>query len=331
MVKITKYAGKNVLITGGLGFIGSNIAEELIKLDAKVFVVDNLDPRCGGNEFSVHSIANDPLFHLHERSMTDEKLMKELLPKIDFVFNMAGHVSHVHSIKDPKGDIEINLLNHLAFLELCKKYNPKVKIGYASTRGVYGTTRGLIDENALIEPIDFNGINKYSAEQYHLLYSNLHGIRSFIIRLTNTYGPKMRIKDSRQGFICLFIKQALENEKIQIFGDGKQIRDFNYISDVVNAFLLCMINPKTDGHIFNIGGTKGQSILDCAQFIVKHADSGSIVFREFPEENKKIEIGDYKAEWSKLKSIISWQPAVSFEEGISRTLKYYRQHLDKYI
>ena len=330
--KIEGYQGKNVLITGGLGFIGSNIAEELISLGAEVFVIDNLDPRCGGNEFNAHFIIDNPRFHLYKSGMDDEKLMKELLPGIDFVFNMVGHVCHINSIKDPYKDIEVNLAGHIAFLELCRKYNPRLKIGYASTRGVYGKTKNNpVDESASISPVDFNGINKHISEQYHLLYSKIYGIKSFVIRLTNTYGPKMRIKDSRQGFICLFIKQSINNETINIFGDVKQLRDFNYISDVVNAFLLCMINNDSDGCFFNIGSEKSLSVLDCATLLSEKAGSGKIVFKEFPDEHKKIEIGDYTADYSKIRNIIKWEPTVSFDEGITRTVDYYKKYGEKYV
>lgn len=325
------YKGKKALITGGLGFIGSNIAEELINIGAEVFIVDNLSPYCGGNRFNLKTLESHPNIHIYEGDMGDEQLMGALLPKIDFIFNMAGHVCHIESMKNPQVDRELNLINHIRMLELCKEYNPKIKIGYASTRGVYGRPKIMpIDENAPIIPIDFNGIHKYSAEQYHLLYNQLYGIRSFIIRLTNTYGPKMSIKDSKQGFICLFIKQALKGETIRVFGTGEQKRDFNYISDVTKAFLKCMITPETDGQVFNIGGEKSVSVLECGKRIIGHIGRSELILQDYPEENKRIEIGDYKADLSKIRRVIRWDPEVSFEEGIVKTLDYYKRHKEEY-
>src|SRR3990172_1432866 len=247
--------------------------------------------------------------------------MSYLVKGQDLIFNLAGTLSHIDSMKDPFTDLEINCVSQLYLLEDCRKNNLNVKILFAGTRGQYGKALYLpVDEKHPMHPIDVNGINNIAGEWYHILYYNAYGIKTTSLRLTNTYGPRHQMKHSKQGFLNWFIRLAIDNEDITIYEPGSQKRDFNYVDDVVEAMLLAMASDKTNGEVFNLGTGEPRSIKDIAEMAVKTAGSGKIKFVPYPEEKKKIEIGDYYSSFKKINQILGWKPKVLLEEGFIRTV-----------
>ena len=323
------FEGKNVLITGGLGFIGSNLAHKLVTLDANVVIVDSLIPRYGGNMFNIAGIEDKVKVNIAD--VRDESGMNQLVKGQAYIFNLAGQVSHLDSMTDPYTDLEINCRSQLTILEACRKNNDKVKIIFAGTRGQYGKADYLpVDEKHLMHPTDVNGINKLAGEWYHILYNNVYGIRACSLRLTNTYGPRQMMKNNRQTFLAWFIRLAIDNEKIKIFGDGKQKRDFNYVDDVVDAFLMAGASEKANGEVYNLGSGKPVSVIDITKKLIEIAGSGSYELAEWPKDKKKIEIGDYYADFSKIKNALGWEPETGLEEGLEKTIGYFKKHKDKY-
>ena len=323
------YSNKNVLITGGLGFIGSNLARHLVQAGAHVTVVDSLIPEYGGNLFNVRGLEGQIRINISD--VRDDHSMKYLVKSQDFLFNLAGQTSHMDSMENPFNDLEINARAQLSILEACRHHNPGIKIVFASTRQIYGKPDYLsVDESHLLRPVDVNGINKLSGEFYHLLYNNVYGIRACALRLTNTYGPRMRIKDARQTFVGIWIKRILENEPFEVW-NGNQLRDFTYVDDCVEALLLAGIDEGVNGHFFNLGGDKVISLKDLADVLVEINGKGSYSIHEFPENRKKIDIGDYYSDFSKFKQLVGWTPTISLKEGLTRTLEYFRLHKVHYI
>lgn len=323
-----KYNGKKILLTGGLGFIGSALAHRLVKLGAKILIVDSLIPQYGGNWVNIKGIEDKVTVNISD--IRDQYSMNYLVQGQDIIFNLAGTLSHVDSMRDPFTDLEINCTSQLSFLESCRKYNPKAKIIYAGTRNQYGRAKYLpVDEKHPMEPIDVNGINCIAGEWYHILYNNVYGLRACSLRMTNTYGPRHQMKHSRQGVLNWLIRQIIDGEEVKLYGTGKQIRDINYIDDVVEAFLLCGASDKVWGEAFNLGGTP-ISLKGFVELLVKINEGGKYRLVPFPTDRKSIEIGDYVADWSKIKKALGWQPKVNLEEGIKRTLQYYRKYRKHY-
>ncbi len=322
-------AKKNILITGGLGFIGSNLAIRLVELGANVTLVDSLIPEYGGNLRNIEPVKDRVRVNISD--VRDEYSMKYLIQGQDYLFNLAGQTSHVDSMNNPFPDLEINARAQLSILEACRKYNAGIKVVFASTRQLYGAPQYLpVDEKHPLAPVDVNGINKMAGEWYHLLYNNVYGIRASVLRLTNTYGPRMRVKDARQTFLGIWIKRIIEGQSLLVFGDGKQIRDFNYVDDVVDALLGCALSEDANGEIFNLGADDPINLKDTAQLMVDVAKSGSFEMVTFPEDRKVIDIGDYYADYRKIRSKLGWKPAVALADGLLRTLEYYRQHAEHY-
>lgn len=320
---------KRILITGGLGFIGSNLAIRLVDLGAKVTLVDSMIPETGGNLFNIRDIENRAIVNFSD--VRDKYSMDYLVRDLDLMFNLAGQVSHIDSMQDPYTDLDINTRSQLSILEACRKYNPTVKIVFASTRQVYGKPQYLpVDEKHPLNPTDVNGINKLAGEWYHILYHNVYGIKTVCLRLTNTYGPRLLMKHNRQGFIGWFIRQIIEGKKIAIFGDGKQLRDLNYIDDVIDALLISGYDNSLNGQIFNLGNHPPISLEDIAKLLIKINGSGSYRLVPFPEENKKIDIGHYYASSTKFKDATGWEPKVSYEEGFRKILSYYKENRKYY-
>ncbi len=323
------YSQKRVLITGGLGFIGSNLAIKLVDLGAKVTLVDSLIPQYGGNLWNIEPIKDRVKINISD--VRDEHSMKYLVDGQDFLFNLAGQTSHIDSMEDPGTDLEINAVAQLKILEACRHYNPDIKLVFASTRQIYGKPISIpVDESHPLRPVDVNGINKMAGEQYHLVYNQVYGIRSSILRLTNTYGPRMRVKDARQTFLGIWIRRIIEGKPVTIYGDGSQLRDFNYVDDVVDALILAAATDKTNGQIYNLGAADTLSLTDTAKLLVDLHQSGQYEYIPFPENRKAIDIGDYSGNYSKIKQELGWQPRVSLEEGLKRTLSFYQTNYPHY-
>ena len=323
------FEGRRVLITGGLGFIGSNLAHVLAGHCAELTLVDSLIPEYGGNLFNISGI--EELVRVNIADVRDESSMDHLVRGKDFIFNLAGQVSHLDSMRDPYTDLEINCRSQLSILEACKKNNREVKIVFAGTRGQYGKVQRLpVDETHLMQPTDVNGINKLAGEWYHILYNNVYGIRACSLRLTNTYGPRHHMRTSRQGVLSWFIRLALEGREIKLFGGGGQQRDFNYVDDVVEAFLLAAAADAANGEVFNVGSGVPVSLREAAELCIEIAGAGSVTDVEFPPDKKKIEIGNYIADYSKIKRVLGWEPGTPLREGVARTIEFYRQHRNHY-
>ncbi len=323
------FAGKRVLITGGLGFIGSNLAHRLVELGAQVTLVDSLIPAYGGNLRNIAGIAEQVRVNIAD--VRDEYSMDYLVQGQDFLFNLAGQTSHLDSMQDPYTDLEINCRAQLSILEACRKNNAQIKIVYASTRQIYGKPDYLpVDERHLLHPTDVNGINKMAGEWYHILYNNVYGIRSCALRLTNTYGPRMRVKDARQTFLGIWIKRVISGEPVQVFGNGLQIRDFNYVDDCVDALLMAAADEGANGQIFNLGSDETINLRDLAALLIEINGSGRYELVPFPSERRVIDIGDYYADYRLIQGRLGWRPRISLREGLARTLAFYRENQDYY-
>lgn len=323
------FHNRRTLITGGLGFIGSTMARRLVDLGAKVTLVDNLMPQYGGNRFNVADLADRLAIRVAD--VRDTGTMEELIRNQDYIFNLAGQSSHMDSMTDPYTDLEINCHAQLSLLELCRKVNPEAIVVFASTRQIYGKPDYLpVDEKHLLRPVDVNGINKMAGEWYHILYNNVYGIRACALRLTNTIGPRMRIKDARQTFLGIWVRQLVANKPFEVWG-GEQLRDFTYGEDAVEAFLLAATDAKAYGGIFNLGGDRIVSLKALAELLVAANGGGAFTIREFPEERKKIDIGDFYADYSLIRERLGWVPKTPLEDALKATLDYYRQHLNHYL
>lgn len=325
---INFFVDKNILITGGLGFIGSTLAIKLAQADANVTIVDSLIPDYGGNLFNIDPINNK--ININVSDVRDQNSMDYLIQDQDYLFNLAGTLSHIDSMKDPFTDLEINCVSQLRILESCRKNNPDIKIVFAGTRGQYGKcSYNPVDEKHPLIPIDVNGINNTAGEQYHILYNNVYGIKACSLRLTNTYGPRHQMKHHRQGVLNWFIRQVMDDTTVKIYGSGSQIRDTSYVDDVVDAFLLAMIHKETPGEVYNIGG-EAFSLVDFVEKLIEINGKGNYELIEYPDESKAIEIGDYIADYSKFSGLTGWQPKINLEEGLQKTLAYYKQHKSMY-
>ena len=323
------YRGKNVLITGGLGFIGSNLARRLVSLGANVTIIDSLIWAYGGNLFNVEDIRNKLSINIGD--IRDRYSINHLIRGKDYLFNMAGQVSHIDSMADPFTDLEINVTSQVSILEACRQHNKDIKIVYPSSRQIYGKPQYLpVDERHPVRPTDVNGININAGEWYHILYNNVHGIRTASVRMTNVYGPRQLVKHNRQGFVGWFIRQAVEGNTIQIYGDGSQKRDLNFVDDVCDALLIVGADERANGQIYNLGSSEVVNLKELAGLLVELSGRGSYELIPWPEEKKKIDIGDYYSDFSKIKNELGWQPKTSLREGLQKTVAYYKEHLDKY-
>jgi len=323
------FRDRNVLITGGLGFIGSNLARRLVELGANVLLVDSLDPEYGGNPFNIDGLESSVRFV--RADVRDSERMIDLIRRQHILFNLAGQNSHLDSMHDPHTDLEINCRAQLSILEACRRENPGIKVVFASTRQVYGKPRKLpVDESALLQPVDVNGINKMAGEWYHILYNNVYGIRACALRLTNTIGPRMRIKDARQTFLGVWIRLLLEDKPLEVW-DGTQRRDFTFVDDAVGAFLLAAESEAANGQVYNLGGMGAFTLEETARMLVDLNGKGRYVVRDFPAERKAIDIGDYVADYRKIETALHWTPKTPLKEALERTLSYYRKNLSRYL
>jgi UDP-glucose 4-epimerase len=324
------YRGRRVLITGGLGFIGSNLARHLVALGADVLLVDSLIDDYGGSLFNVHGI--EDRLHINIADVRQASTMNYLVRNRDVIFNLAGQVSHIDSMRDPHTDLDINCRSQLTILEACRQHNPGTKVVFAGTRQIYGKPDRLpVDESHLVRPTDINGINKAAGEYYHLVYNNVFDVRACSLRLTNVYGPRQLIRHNRQGFIGWFIRLALEGREIQIYGDGSQVRDFVHVDDVADAFLRAGVLDTCNGDVFNVGGAEPIAHRDLVQMLIEEAGRGSVRFVEWPAEKRRIDIGSFYSDSTKFTTTTGWQPSITLRDGLRSTLAFYRQYFDKYV
>jgi len=326
---MTGFEGQRVLITGGLGFIGSHLARRLVDEDAIVTIVDSLIPEYGGNLFNIQFFVNRVRVKISD--VRDEQRLRYLIQDQDFLFNLAGQTGHLDSMTDPQTDLEINCQAQLSILETCRRYNPGIKVVFASTRQIYGRPEYLpVDEAHPIHPVDVNGIHKAAGERYHILYNDVYGIRACALRLANTYGPHMRVRDARQTFLGIWIRHLLEGKPFEVW-EGAQLRDFTYVEDAVDAFCRAALDEAADGRAFNLGALEVISLQDLAELLIGVAGAGSYETRAFPAERKRIDIGNYYGDDRLIRSTLGWEPRVHLEDGLKRTVAFYRAHLERYV
>jgi UDP-glucose 4-epimerase len=326
---LAKFDQAQVVVTGGLGFIGSNLAAKLVALGSRVLLIDSLLPNYGGNRFNIAPIEDK--VRVEVADIRDTARMRELLDGCDYLFNLAGQTSHLDSMHDPVTDLEINCLAQLTLLEACRAICPKAVVVFASTRQIYGRPDYLpVDERHLLHPVDVNGVNKMAGEAYHILYHDVYGIQATALRLTNTYGPRMRIKDARQTFVGVWLRAVLEGKPFEVWG-GEQKRDFTYVDDAVDAFLLAALTPETKGKVFNLGGERPVSLDELADLLVAANGSGTFARHEFPAERRRIDIGDYFASDALFRDVTGWRHGVPLEDGLKRSIAYFREHNQHYV
>ena len=323
------FKNKRVLITGGLGFIGSNLARTLVGAGADVLLLDNLFPEYGGNRFNLNGI--EERLRVSISDVRDEATLKGCVRDQDYIFNLAGQTSHLDSMENPRTDLEINCAAQLSILEACRTNNPGVKIVFASTRQIYGRPQYLpVDEQHPLSPVDVNGINKMAGEFYHRLYNDVYGLRTCVLRLTNTIGPRMRIRDARQTFVGVWVRQLLEGAPIEVWG-GNQLRDFNYVDDVVEALLRAAASEAGNGGVFNLGSSEVVSLKQLAEQLVAAHGGGRYVVKEFPEDRRKIDIGDYYSDFKKFQETFHWTSRTPLQTALADTLSFYKEHSRHYL
>ena len=320
---------KRVLISGGMGFIGSTLAHRLLKLGARLTIVDSLDPFSGGNPYNLHGMTEQ--CNLIIADIGDESQVGSIIKGQDFLFNLAGQISHLGSMQDPYKDLQANGLSQLSLLEMCRKHNPDIRIVYSSTRQIYGRTQFLpVDENHPLVPVDMNGVSKLTGECYHMVSHRVNKLQISILRMTNVYGPRMRVRDAFKGFIGFWFRQLIEGKEIPIFGTGKQIRDFNFVDDVIDALLLTAVDPGTVGEVYNLGA-EPISLLNLAEMMIEINGSGSYHFEPFPHDRKRIDIGNYYGDYTKIHNQLGWSPLTTLRDGLAKTLEYYRANREFYF
>jgi UDP-glucose 4-epimerase len=323
------YAGKRVLVTGGLGFIGSNVAIRLVELGAEVTVVDSLVPDLGGNRFNLAPV--EGRVDVSTDDLCDAGAIVRLVDAQDVIFSIAGNVSHVDSMSDPFADLELNYRSQLSVLEAVRHHRREARVVYAGSRQQYGRPRYLpLDEHHPLEAIDVNGINKTAAESATLLYHQVHGLQTCSLRLTNTYGPRMQMRHPRQGFVSWFVRRAIDREEIELYGGGSSLRDFNEVEDVVDAFLRAGMSDAAVGEAFNLGHPDPLTIRQFAETLVEVAGSGSLTDRPFPPDRAGIDIGSVFANYGKIRGLLGWEPRVGLREGLARMVDYYRENHERY-
>jgi UDP-glucose 4-epimerase len=313
-----------VIVTGGLGFIGSNLALRLAEEGARVTVIDPCVPGCGGHPQNIDGAAA-PIEVLNINISAVEKL-ERAIRQARIIFNLAGEISHMHSMQDPERDLHLNTVTQLRFLQAVVQWNPGVRVVYAGTRQVYGVPEYLpVDEEHPVNPVDFNGVHKYAATMYHLMLSRNGWLDACVLRLTNTYGPRLSLDVPGQGFLSTYLRRLARGERLEVFGDGQQLRDPMYVDDVVDAFLLVGTTAQLPSRSYNIGGPEALSLQEIARQASHAAGVGEPTLRPFPDERKAIDIGSYRTDYGRIAAELGWSPTVHFSDGITRTLAHYRR------
>lgn len=324
------YSGKRVLVTGGLGFIGSNLAIRLVEQGAHVTVIDPVLAGCGGNVYNL--IPVEGKVRIVQSDIGEPENFRDEIASAQVIFNLAGEISHIHSMQFPERDLQVNTVAQLRFLLECKAANRGVRVVYAGTRQVYGIPKYLpMDEDHPVQPVDFNGVHKFAATMYHRMMSRAGDLDAVVLRLTNVYGPRMALNVSCQGFLSTFLRRLMLGQRLEVFGDGKQLRDPVFVDDAVDAFLLAGVARQPASDSYNIGGPEALSLAEIARAASNAAGVGQPAMRPFPEERKVIDIGSYHTDSSRIGRDLGWRPKVRFVEGIARTLEFYRAELPHYL
>ncbi len=323
------YSNRNVMITGGLGFLASNLAHTLVELGAKVLLVDPMLPLYGGNYFNVESIRDRVRVNIAD--IRDAGAMNELVKGQDVIYHIGNQTSHVDSMTDPLLDVDINCRGNIIFLEACRQFAPEAKIVYAGTRGQYGRLQYVpVDEKHPSNPTDVYGINKHAGEQYMFTYGRIYGMPVTSLRINNSYGPRGQMKHGKYGILNWFLRLAMDGKAIQVYGEGQQLRDYNYVDDVTDAFLRVAATEKSNGEAYNLGSNEHIKFIDLVRRIVAAAGSGSVEQIAWPEDRAAIEIGDYAADIAKIQTELGWRPTVTLGQGLERTVGFYREHKQHY-
>ena len=330
MGAMNQFAGSKCLVTGGLGFIGSNVALSLAAGGAQVRVLDALIGQHGGDVRNIDPSVKG--ISVTRGNIADEGTVSELLRDVDFVFNIAGQVSHHESMVDPLRDTEINVTAQLKFLETVRSFRPSAVVVHTSTRQVYGTPQYLpVDEKHPTVPRDINGVNKLAGENYHRLYGTVHGLKTVALRLSNVFGPGQSLQKTGLGFLPVFMERSMKGLPIEVFGDGQQMRDCLYVSDVVAALFSAAVQADAGsiapGEVINLGHTEVLSLLQIAKIMVERAGQNSAVSCvPWPEDLARIDIGGFSGDYTKAHQLLKWNPQVSFSDGVDQTLDFYRRH-----
>jgi UDP-glucose 4-epimerase len=293
-------------------------------------VVDALVPTHGGDRRNLDDTAGP--IDVIEAGVGDAGAVRDVAAAAEVIFNLAGQVSHVESMARPRFDLEVNTASQVGFLETLRDAGSSAVVVYTSTRQIFGHPRYLpVDEDHPVSPVDVNGISKWATEQLHLLYREQYGIRASSVRLTNVYGPRQRLRDDLQGFLPIFVRRALSDEPITVFGDGAQERDCLYVDDVIECLLLTARSTEAPGEVFNVGNDERLSLRALAEAIVTAAGTGSVESVPWPHDRDAIDIGSYYGDSSKAKRLLGWEPRTSFVDGIARTVEFYRSHRSQYL
>ena len=324
-----EFKGKKVLVTGGLGFVGSSLSIKLVELGADVLIVDNMLPREGGNMFNIEPVKD--MLKVNISDIRNATSMNHLVKGIDYVFHIAGQVNHVDSVKNPLNDLSINVEGTLIIMEALRMNNPDAKVIFTGTRGEYGSSLKLpVAESHAINPIGIYAITNFAAERIVLTYHNLHNIKSVCLRITNTYGPRHQMAHDEYGVFNWFIRRAMDSEVIHLFGDGRILRDYLYIDDLTESLIATALSDKVYGEVYNIGSGVPLSFIELANKIIEISGSGKVDYTEFTSERKALEPGDYYADITKIKNAIGWQPKTTLDDGIKKTIDYYRKNKKHY-
>lgn len=324
-LELAKFDGAKVLITGGLGFLGSNLALQLVRAGADVTIVDAMIPEYGGNPFNIEPIKDQVTVNLND--ICDRHAMEWLVRGQDYVFHLAGQVSHVMSLTDPYPDVEFNIKGTVVVMESLRRQNPSARLIFTGTRGQYGPATKLpVAEDAPTNPKGIHEISNLTAEKIIRVYHEVHGIESVLLRLTNIYGPRGQMKHPHYCVVNWFVRQALDDQCIAVFGDGQLKRDFIYVDDCIDAMLLCAVNPAAYGEILNVGNDQPSNFLELAQTLIRVAGVGRWQFSPFSAERKAQEPGDFYSDISKIHRLVGWRPQTTLETGLRATVNYYREH-----
>jgi UDP-glucose 4-epimerase len=323
------FRGARVIITGGVGLIGSALARRLVERGAEVLLVDSMVAEGGANDANVAGIRDR--VRLEVADIRDAGAMRDFLSGQDFLFDLAAQTSHMDSMSAPLHDLAVNCTAQLQLLEICRAVAPDITIVHAGTRQIYGRPRYLpVDEAHPLRATDVNAVNKAAGEAYHLLFHDVYGLNTRSLRLTNVYGPGMRIKDARQNFLGIWLRRALEDEAFEVWG-GEQRRDMVFVDDAAEAFLAAAVTPETRGKALNIGGDAPYSLAEIAAAMIAANGGGRYELKEFPPERKRIDIGDFVTDDRQFRALADWAPRTALADGLRRSVDYYRTHLADYL